>query len=832
MVAFNPQTQDTGVPDMTGNSRGTGANRTFETLFSGLQDVAGNVLEIKDKEQRFQILGESQNVFDTVNKEFGLDVPDGVNDGLESIKVLQNAVKQGKISEVNYYGRLATLSKQLRSRYPGYEDVVDQTIQSVTGTRPANAYRDAIFQELSAAAEGASSEQKFKRQWEKDNEGELGVLFGPEYFENPEAYDFQKVRARVAAFKAEKTQIEAERDRLALANSQGDFNDKRAARAIDRDFTFIVQSTLNRAVGADQTSFAQKIDEFVAKGGGSAQEIQGFINTISQAEAEVRTALLTRGREAYVAGGLASNETVNKAVDEALYPLLKAKEAVLGGDFKLAGRFATITQIMKDEQVAGMMEDPQFRAGAGLDFINKSLGDQYFQSRLLEMEDLALEVAGRAALGQSNALKSVIEHGNSKLSRDTLKSSFKVLTDPNLQAENFSNVVDQLFGPQAIDFMSPKVVAAEDLEKIYTDFLRPEVTQAVFSKGTEADKEKYTQWAYSKALAIPAFRAAAGDINTILGMIPGAKAEFDEKNLRVRIVTTPSLGVVQGAQDTLNTLVAPALEKGMRAVGWEPYGRATNALNKVLATLKPIFDVSGEDPVEGTKRLLRDLSIEINGDSPESANQKNKGFFGWVYDAVNQSQDSGKSESKSTDAKSRGRELPEVPNQDSEIDFLFEQDESDLEDGLGTPVGSVVSAGKGYTEVRRGNEVIRRQGSRAWRNNNPGNIEYGPFARSKGAVGSDGRFAVFETYEAGRAAKEALLFESSSYRGRTIAEAIARYAPPSENDTSAYARAVARAIGVPVTTKLLELSKAERTLMLDAMEKVEGFKPGKESPVG
>ncbi len=44
-------------------------------------------------------------------------------------------------------------------------------------------------------------------------------------------------------------------------------------------------------------------------------------------------------------------------------------------------------------------------------------------------------------------------------------------------------------------------------------------------------------------------------------------------------------------------------------------------------------------------------------------------------------------------------------------------------------------------------------GSRSWRNNNPGNIEYGPFARSMGATGTDGRFAKFPSYEAGRRRK-------------------------------------------------------------------------------
>ena len=139
----------------------------------------------------------------------------------------------------------------------------------------------------------------------------------------------------------------------------------------------------------------------------------------------------------------------------------------------------------------------------------------------------------------------------------------------------------------------------------------------------------------------------------------------------------------------------------------------------------------------------------------------------------------------------------------------------------------VVSAGAGWTEVALADGTTqRREGTRAWRNNNPGNIEYGPFARAHGAVGTDGRFAVFPSYEAGRAAKGALLFESASYRDRTIAGAINRYAPPVENDTNAYASTVAAAVGVPLTTRISSLSPEQRDSMLDAMEKVEGFRPG------
>lgn len=86
---------------------------------------------------------------------------------------------------------------------------------------------------------------------------------------------------------------------------------------------------------------------------------------------------------------------------------------------------------------------------------------------------------------------------------------------------------------------------------------------------------------------------------------------------------------------------------------------------------------------------------------------------------------------------------------------------------------------------------------RSVRNNNPGNIEDGEFARSlPGYKGSDGRFAVFETPEAGEQAQAALL-QSYGRRGfNTVSKIINRWAPPSENDSAGYASFVAQKLGV------------------------------------
>ncbi len=141
-------------------------------------------------------------------------------------------------------------------------------------------------------------------------------------------------------------------------------------------------------------------------------------------------------------------------------------------------------------------------------------------------------------------------------------------------------------------------------------------------------------------------------------------------------------------------------------------------------------------------------------------------------------------------------------------------------------INKVVETGAGYNVVEREDgSVVKQQGARNWRNNNPGNIEFGEFAKRYGATGSDGRFAIFPTYEAGRRAKEALIFEGKGYRGLSLTDAISRYAPPSENNTKAYQSAVLGAVGGR-NKPMSEYTAAERTAIMDAMQRVEGFKVG------
>lgn len=126
-----------------------------------------------------------------------------------------------------------------------------------------------------------------------------------------------------------------------------------------------------------------------------------------------------------------------------------------------------------------------------------------------------------------------------------------------------------------------------------------------------------------------------------------------------------------------------------------------------------------------------------------------------------------------------------------------------------------------------GAQLIRQGGTRSWRNNNPGNISYGEFARQEGAIGTDGRFAIFPSADVGRQAQVDLL-RTSKYQALSIAQAITRWAPPSENDSEAYIAAVISQTGFPREQKLSSMSIGQLGQLADAMAQHEGYQGGSE----
>ena len=113
-------------------------------------------------------------------------------------------------------------------------------------------------------------------------------------------------------------------------------------------------------------------------------------------------------------------------------------------------------------------------------------------------------------------------------------------------------------------------------------------------------------------------------------------------------------------------------------------------------------------------------------------------------------------------------------------------------------------------------------GSRAARNNNPGNLEASEWTQSQpGYVGTDGRFAIFDTPANGAAAMTSLLANNYLAKGiNTIGGIISKYAPRSDgNNVNAYVGAVSKATGIKPNQPL---TPDDLPAVVAAMAQVEG----------
>jgi len=119
-----------------------------------------------------------------------------------------------------------------------------------------------------------------------------------------------------------------------------------------------------------------------------------------------------------------------------------------------------------------------------------------------------------------------------------------------------------------------------------------------------------------------------------------------------------------------------------------------------------------------------------------------------------------------------------------------------------------------------GTTVILK-GTHPWRDSNPGDLigGYGSIGRD---AGGGNVMAIYPGQSAGWSAAEQLL--TTKYANSSILDTMMSWAPPGNgNDPVKYAAALAKAVGVPVSTKVSALTRAQTATVLTTIASREGF---------
>lgn len=870
MVAFNPSTgtNEQQASSQLGYSQGTGVDRSFETLFSGLGDLVGGAAKAVDTGIQTKIEREARYGYESTNDEMNLSTttaPPEITRTNEGLQKLASAHMQGKITSEYYYGRLAASLKGLRARYPGYESQVDNIVQNVTGVNPANAYRNALLQNIDNQAQAQASTANKEQQWASTSEvSEVLGIIAPDYWTNPEKYSSPDAKAQLRSdVSAYQGRTRLAEDTTKLMNANKEVAKPQLGSYLNTIASGYVVGT-GEAANVNSPNVQNLITKALADGSvdqNEKDEINGFIaSQRSSAEAKMRQEFATkewsgnfnsREREDEIKNALAifdnmstlvNNDQISQAAQIASRNKAQLDQSVAKvyeqyPELQAAG---AIRQIAGDNASQALVDNLVQSVGGGPQFLktltpNSKIVTQDATKAVVQgemnidrMSDALLGMAGKPSAERQAMVSATLDGVTSLLSKpgappEVVKNT--VMNTYGTKLDGIWSKVDNSTGPEGLSQRS----------RLFNKMFSPEITKQVASLNDPEALQTYTAAAADKFQQIPEFRRAAASLSQDLPYARYAKVAYDpQRNRMVVSVNKEALGnagfFTRNDQSAINQNLVPFV----------------NSVNQALSVMAPIIEASGVDEAEGVGALFEQLNLNLN-------EGRQTGIFGYISQSVDQAIETlaspagqgGQTDSKvnASDPTQTGtfEELDGQPVEldDDEISWNLPADTEDLGGALayagstggdsGAPFDAVLKAGKGYTVIQRPDgSVVRRSGARNWRNNNPGNIEYGAFAKAQGAIGTDGRFAVFPSYEQGRTAKAALIFEGKGYRDKSIAGVISRYAPSFENDTGAYTAAVARAVGVSPDTPVQELTPAQRTRMLNAMERVEGFKVGRE----
>lgn len=282
---LNPNPQEVGIGSWDGGKGITqpAPNRYLADLWSGVGDLATSGLEAADKLTSTWVTNEvrdkagaEQEYFSRAlrtkdNARLGGQTPPLTSQDPQDLQGLGNklgtmegARANGHISETYYYGRLDSLAKDLRSRYPGYRDQIDREFEKVTGVSPANAYIKSVIGDINTGAakkneEMGKVENLVTSHMGKEDSPNQGVLIGlfSKYKADPSEENKNAIFTQVAAINAREANYQAKTQALTLSGMErGEAKSQSQTVAID---------TVNSTV-ADFFSGAQML------GGGGAMK--------------------------------------------------------------------------------------------------------------------------------------------------------------------------------------------------------------------------------------------------------------------------------------------------------------------------------------------------------------------------------------------------------------------------------------------------------------------------------------------------------------------------------------------------------------------------------
>jgi hypothetical protein len=659
MAGFLEYGQTAPAENYSGRSRGVDPakpNQALGTLFEGLGTIVDSTAKVVDNNNIAQLGKELQTGIDAIRGAQGVDAavndpsitggetgsavpgvggaaPPGVATATTEIARINQAYKEGKIGDTYYYSKVEALARQVRNKYPGYREQIDQKVSSIIGTNPANAARASILQDLKAA----QSDQKSRA-----NSDDAVIERGKQHLA-PEKYnefirgnrdasfvaslktDIQQAEVKVQTDSQMKTQYE-------LRKASGSARKEDVSRIATKGSSDIVWGIINKGIdsGGSTTTFEsinKKLMDAAATGKPFTPEEIGQIR--------MGVTALTRNAEIEIDryhtqgwgkdGSLTIQSEVNDAAEltkikeQALAPIRNMEKALTDGNMGMFSWYANQAKLTKDQGVQDLLSRSQ--AARNMQTLQEVFGPNAVSQLILDNPALvgstvsditkALKMgAVTQTLGTQSSFQDVLRdvvreaHPNGpqiakEATGEVIKDARNILVNKNTDPKMLIKAADTLFNPSRNFITDKSLLTGNSQQSVLQAFSAPEMVESMQRlKATNPDTwARYKQWLNASTQAV--FQPVVSQLSEWSRPGSGYQVTVDKQGrLTVSADRTSSPGSFPGAT-TARDAAARGLEKGV------------GQLNSAIDAQRRIAQADGGDPAAAGLAVVNALGLQL-----------------------------------------------------------------------------------------------------------------------------------------------------------------------------------------------------------------------------
>ena len=676
MAKFTQDVRPTNDPSYIGLSREPDRqrpNQSLGTLFEGIGEGLSGVVRTWDNENQVQIKEAAYRGVDEIRANQGVDAavatdglfapstmpakgtgpggapnaamagnrPPNASAVTSQMQRLTEAYQQGAIGDTAYYRQLEALSRQIRSRYPGYREEIDAQIKSITGINPANSLRSEIAQQLAAqSAASNSTADKYLTYAKQKNE-----FLPPDFWQRygtPNAYPETYIYQHVGKQERDKLEYDVRMRELDESKKVGENTAdtaQRFATGVLNNEVAKSLSTVADGISGPGKSITTKILELSKNGMNvNPQDLEAMTVQLNTLETNQRLALLQRVNTPGP-GGISIAQHVNdpvkvqKMIDTAMEPIVTLKNAVSKGDFSLAAANLRYSQGLQNTTGRELLDGSEVyrRAVAA----KNQMGDAGF-GILINSNNNLRDITNNLI---SNGISKGVTDPNAKFGtelqqlkkdpnvngaayKEYMTRWARVAQAPDMKPEGLKNHLNFVFkeGGEGEHLLSK--FADKDKVSVYLQMGGPSIAGAVKRLNDPEVTANYLKWMDT-------------GLSTVFGTQLRGMAKESNTNGLWTAAWDPTVGrfvpqVVPGSEKKLEQLglFIPGSVPNFRNIMGPEFDNLEQ-INKGLQAWAPAMKTMGKDPTQALAQFMDQYSFRIDGTKAAKG-----GLFDTIYNAI------------------------------------------------------------------------------------------------------------------------------------------------------------------------------------------------------